>query len=194
MAQKAGQPAQDHDGEEAVFPASVIRRLDEAEQWCRQHGQRLTKTRRQVLGLVLSEKQASGAYDLLARLRTLQPRAVPPTVYRALEFLLEYGLVHRIERLSAFVGCHHALDCQSGCREHGTWGVHRAQFLICRQCRCVEELEQDVVAAVLLSSARGRGFQAEAATVEIEGLCAECAVSLSDGGTSHHGKDSDHDR
>ncbi|MXV43751.1 transcriptional repressor [Saccharibacter sp. 17.LH.SD] len=163
---------------ETNFSEEIIKQLDDADQWCSRHGQRLTKTRRQVLGLVLSEKQPSGAYDILSRLRQWQPRAVPPTVYRALDFLLEHGLVHRIERLSAFVGCRHALKCGGGCREHGTWGVHRAQFLICRQCQQVEELEQDVVATVLLSSARAYGFQAEAATVEIEGLCARCHAQL----------------
>lgn len=185
MGQRAKQPDYEREIEKKTFSDSVIRRLNDVEQWCHHHGQRLTKTRRQVLGLVLSETRASGAYDLLDRLRALQPRAVPPTVYRALEFLLEHGLIHRIERLSAFVGCYHALDCRSGCRDHGTWGVHRAQFLICRHCHHVEELEQDVVAAVLLSSARGRGFQAEAATVEIEGLCAACSHSLS---TQEHDK------
>lgn len=159
------------------FTSDVIGRLNDVERWCVTQGQRLTKTRRQVLGLVLSQHGFSGAYDILARLREFQPRAVPPTVYRALDFLLEYGLVHRIERLNAFVGCHHALGCEGGDRDHdhATWGVHRAQFLICRQCHSVEELEQDIVAEVLVSSAKGRGFKAEAATIEIEGLCAKCA-------------------
>lgn len=159
---------------ELSFSSEVEKRLEEATQWCKHHGQRLTATRRLVLGLILSQERPSGAYDILSRLQGYQPKAVPPTVYRALEFLLEKGLIHRIERLSAFVGCHHALHCDDVCSAHKTWGVHRAQFLICRQCGQVQELEQDVVATVLLKSARGQGFQAEAATIEIEGLCASC--------------------
>ncbi|MUG90804.1 transcriptional repressor [Bombella sp. ESL0385] len=160
---------------ETPFPAYVTARLEEVAQWCHQQGQRLTPTRRLVLGLILAEERPLGAYDILSLLREHHPKAVPPTVYRALEFLLEQGLIHRIERLSAFVGCHHRLACHADCKSHRAWGVHRAQFLICRHCGRVQELEQDVVAAVLLQSARGQGFHAEAATVEIEGTCAECA-------------------
>ncbi|MCX5614849.1 Fur family transcriptional regulator [Bombella saccharophila] len=162
---------------EPDFAAHVIARLDEVADWCHHHGQRLTITRRLVLGLILAEERPLGAYDILSLLREYQPKAVPPTVYRALEFLLEQGLIHRIERLSAFVGCHHRLACHADCKSHKAWGVHRAQFLICRHCGRVQELEQDVVAAVLLQSARGQGFHAEAATVEIEGTCAECAAA-----------------
>lgn len=167
--------------EEPDFSADVSARLEEAAHWCHHHGQRLTAVRRLVLGLILAEKRPLGAYDILSLLRAYQPRAVPPTVYRALDFLLEQGLIHRIERLSAFVGCHHRLDCEECCTSHKAWGVHRAQFLICRQCGQVQELEQDVVAAVLLQSARGQGFRAEAATVEIEGLCACCAAEQETG-------------
>ena len=156
-----------------VFPAPVLDRLDRAEIWCREHGQRLTETRRQVLGLILSDVKPSGAYDLLAKLRATHANAAPPTVYRALDFLLETGLIHRIERLSAFVGCTHAIDCGHGC-DHAQWGVHRAQFLICRGCGKARELEQDSVAVVLLEAARAVGFQPESATIEIEGLCAVC--------------------
>ena len=156
------------------FGKDVLTRLDDVAHWCQHHGQRLTAVRRLVLGLILSENRPLGAYDILSLLRVHQPRAVPPTVYRALDFLLEQGLIHRIERLSAFVGCRHRLDCEECCTSHKAWGVHRAQFLICRDCGQVQELEQDVVAAVLLQSARGQGFRAEAATVEIEGLCAGC--------------------
>lgn len=166
VANEAGGPA---------FSADVATRLEEVVHWCQHHGQKLTPVRRLVLGLILSETRPLGAYDILSLLRAYQPRAVPPTVYRALDFLLEQGLIHRIERLSAFVGCRHRLDCEDCCTSHKAWGVHRAQFLICRVCGQVQELEQDVVAAVLLQSARGRGFRAEAATVEIEGVCARCA-------------------
>lgn len=146
----------------------------------------MTATRRQVLGLILSAPRPVGAYDLLAQLRSLHPKAVPPTVYRALDFLLGLGLIHRIERLSAFIGCPHVLDChETGCcaptaaPETGAarnWQGHRAQFLICRVCGQVQELEQEIVSNLLLQSARGQGFVAESATVEIVGLCGTCAA------------------
>ncbi len=80
--------------------------LDRAEALCDARGVRLTGLRRQVLGLILETPDApTGAYDLLDRLRAHRGGAAPPTVYRALEFLQEHGFVHRLERLSAFVGC-----------------------------------------------------------------------------------------
>lgn len=177
------------------FPPLVSRKLDKAAQWCTARGGRLTQTRRLVLGLILASPKPLGAYELLAQLRETQPKAVPPTVYRALDFLLGQRLVHRIERLSAFVGCPHVLDCQTeaccgadetsdaqrqGAKESREWPGHRAQFLICRACGRAQELEQDLVSALLLKSARGQGFVAESATVEIMGLCAACTASSSD--------------
>ncbi|EHH67913.1 Fur family transcriptional regulator [Gluconobacter morbifer] len=155
------------------FSPVVTARLDDVAEWCRDRGQRLTETRRQILGLILSHDRPSGAYDLLGRLRPVHPNVAPPTVYRALDFLLEHGLIHRLERLSAFVACSHAVVCHHGC-DHGEWGVHRAQFLICRECGRAWELEQETVAPALMTAARKVGFRAEAATVEIEGLCAAC--------------------
>lgn len=163
--------------DEAVkdFPPALAARLDRVASWCIGHGHKLTETRRQVLGLILSSDRPSGAYELLARLRPTHPNAAPPTVYRALDFLLEQGLIHRLERLSAFVGCSHATECDSGC-DHGEWGVHRAQFLICRVCGRAWELEQEAVVPALMRAAARAGFRAEMATVEIEGVCAECAA------------------
>lgn len=66
---------------------------------------RMTAQRRDVLGLILQADAPVGAYDLLEQLRVSDRRPAPPTVYRALDFLLEHGLIHRIERLSAFVPC-----------------------------------------------------------------------------------------
>ncbi|QDH15361.1 transcriptional repressor [Oecophyllibacter saccharovorans] len=175
-----------------AFSAEVEAQLEAARQWCVARGERLTPTRAQVLGLILSDPRPSGAYELLSRLRESHPRAAPPTVYRALEFLLGLGLIHRIERLSAFTACLHVLECHdSSCcpagseagravsEEAGTtvpkWAGHRAYFLICRLCGHVRELEEALVSRLLLQTASGLGFRAESATVEIVGVCAECA-------------------
>ena len=81
--------------------------LDRAEAICRARGARLTAQRRRVLELVLGAGRPLGAYELLDALRREGGGAGPPTVYRALEFLVAHGLVHRIETLHAFVGCDH---------------------------------------------------------------------------------------
>jgi Fur family zinc uptake transcriptional regulator len=138
--------------------------LDRAAALCAQRGTRLTALRRLVLGLILDSENPAGAYDLLERLRASRARAAPPTVYRALEFLQENGLVHRVERLSAFIGC---------IGEHGH--DHAAQFLICRNCGRVTEIEDEGVVAALRQAASRAGFAVSGATIEAEGRCGDCA-------------------
>jgi Fur family zinc uptake transcriptional regulator len=103
---------------------------------------------------------------LLDQLKATRHGAAPPTVYRALDFLMEQGLIHRLERLSAFVGC-------MGYEEH----EHAAQFLICRSCRKVAEIEDHELAHALADAARRLGFTVGKATIEAEGQCAACASS-----------------
>jgi Fur family zinc uptake transcriptional regulator len=145
--------------------------LDRAGAICESRGARLTDLRRQVLGLILDNEAPTGAYHLLDRLRTTRHSAAPPTVYRALDFLLDQGLVHRVERLSAFVGC--------VAPEDETEGGHAAQFLICSHCRRVTEMEDEAVSAAMKAAAARLGFTLNKATIEAEGLCAECRRSAS---------------
>lgn len=135
---------------------------------------RLTALRRQVLGFILDAPQPTGAYDLLDRLRATREGAAPPTVYRALDFLLENGLIHKLERLSAFVGCiaHDGLPHDSH-DDH----AHAAQFLICRNCGKVAEIEDHELAHALEDAARRLGFTVGKATIEAEGQCATCAAA-----------------
>jgi Fur family zinc uptake transcriptional regulator len=138
--------------------------LDRAGQVCAARGARLTDLRREVLGLILDAEAPTGAYELLDRLRGMRGAAAPPTVYRALDFLQEQGLVHKVERLAAFVGCV-APD-----------PAHAAQFLICRSCGRVTELEDHELAHALADAAERLGFTVGKATIEAEGQCAACAA------------------
>ncbi|MBU3058660.1 zinc uptake transcriptional repressor Zur [Pseudomonas indica] len=147
-----------HDHSRCVHSA-----LSEADALCARQGVRLTALRRRVLELVWQSHKPLGAYDILAVLSEEDGRrAAPPTVYRALDFLLENGLVHRIASLNAFVGCNHP--------EH----AHQGQFLICRQCHTAIELEQPAISEAIVAGARTVGFTVEGQTVEIVGLCAAC--------------------
>ncbi|HTI83027.1 MAG TPA: transcriptional repressor [Acetobacteraceae bacterium] len=145
--------------------------LDQAETVCEHRGAKLTELRRHVLGLVLDAAAPTGAYELLDRLRQSRRGAAPPTVYRALDFLLEQGLIHRVERLSSFVGC--VAGCTTGHGE-GESHTHAAQFLICRQCGKVTEMQDADVTAVLARAAKEAGFSISGATIEAEGLCGAC--------------------
>jgi len=147
-----------------AFSPRIEGMLDRAGSICAAHGARLTDLRREVLGLILDSEAPTGAYDLLERLRTVRGPAAPPTVYRALDFLQEQGLVHRVERLSAFVGCV-AHDQE-----------HAAQFLICRTCGKVTELEDPELAHALEDAAHRLGFSVGKATIEAEGQCAACTA------------------
>ena len=144
--------------------------LNRAEAICEHRGATLTELRRQVLGMILDAAAPTGAYELLDRLRQTRRGAAPPTVYRTLDFLLEQGLIHRLERLAAFVGC------VAGCTADpdGESHPHAAQFLICRNCGRVAEMQDDDVAAVLARVAKEAGFTISNATVEAEGLCGTC--------------------
>ena len=109
------------------------------------------------------------------RLRQTRRGAAPPTVYRTLDFLLEHGLIHRVERLSAFVGCIAGCTADPDGESH----AHAAQFLICRKCGHVVEMQDHAVAEVLARAAKQAGFSISSATIEAEGLCSTCHSAAS---------------
>jgi Fur family zinc uptake transcriptional regulator len=135
------------------------------EQACEQRGLRLTPLRAQVLGLVAAAGKPIKAYDLLDRMKAENGSSAPPTVYRALEFLLEQGFIHRLASINAFVGCHHPQV------------AHSVPFLICDQCQNAIELEDDRISALLEDQARGLGFSTRAQTLEVLGVCAACRAA-----------------
>lgn len=137
--------------------------LDAAEQRCRERGMRFTRLRRRVLELIWAGHAPVKAYDLLETLRQERQGAAPPTVYRTLDFLLQERLIHRVESLNAYVGC-----ASPGHREP-------VQLMVCRSCHAVAELADDRVIQVLRSSAGDMGFRMDRATIELEGVCPECA-------------------
>ena len=145
--------------------------LDAAEAYCVARGAALTPLRRQVMRLVLAAPQPIGAYALLEGLRAERGPAAPPTVYRALDFLLEQGLIHRLERLNAFLPC---IGPDAACAE-GCAHDHPHQFLICTRCGATAEIADHAVAHALERAAGRLGFQPSRSTVEIEGICATCA-------------------
>jgi Fur family zinc uptake transcriptional regulator len=137
--------------------------LSRAEALCLERGVRLTPQRRRVLELVCRANRPVGAYEILDQLRDGGP-AAPPTVYRALDWLLAQGLVHKLETLHAFIGCTHP--------EH----PHASQFLICDGCGGVTELEDQAIAGSLASVAAETGFRPSRPVVEVIGTCSDCAA------------------
>lgn len=136
--------------------------LTRAEDITRANGARLTPVRRRVLEILLEEHRAMGAYDVLQRLVAEGFGNQPPVAYRALEFLVDQGLAHRVRRLNAFTACMHPGE------------DHAPAFLICRNCNAVAEAPADGVRAALDRAARDLGFVIERANLEALGLCPEC--------------------
>ena len=133
--------------------------LERAEALTKATGARMTPVRRRVLEILLEEHKALGAYDVLSRLATEGFGNQPPVAYRALEFLVDQGLAHRIQRLNAFTACvHPGRD-------------HAPAFLICRLCHLVAEAEATAARASLEAEAARAGFQVERSTIEALGLC-----------------------
>ncbi len=130
--------------------------LAKAEKVCLDAGAKLTTTRRQVLELLWKSHQPRKAYDLLA---DLDATAKPPTVYRALEFLQEHGLVHKVESLNAFIGCD---------------GMHSHQYLICQGCGDVSDIHDETLAKTVQAKAHQKGFQVTSPIIEIKGICERC--------------------
>ncbi len=143
-------------------PGSNVQ-LSRAEKICAEKSLRLTPIRRLVLEIVLASREPIGAYQILAQLSRLKnSREAPVTVYRALEFLMNTGLVHRVASLNAYIACDHP-NHDDG-----------AQLLICRSCGATEEICDKPVEAAITKLADRKGYTAIAPLVEIAGTCPEC--------------------
>lgn len=126
--------------------------------------QDLSGIRGKILELLVTTGQPVSAYWLIEELRSQGTSVVPPTVYRALNFLRRSGLAHRVESLNAFVACAHPGP------------DHQEQFLICSECGFAEELSDTTISELLHSKATGQGFHPEQQIVEISGICRTCAA------------------
>jgi Fur family zinc uptake transcriptional regulator len=152
-------PAPDHDHDRCSSDAMAM-----AEAICGERGQRLTTIRRKVLAALLDSHRPLGAYEIIDRLAPRGPRPAPITAYRALDFLRENGLVHRIESRNAFIACVH---------NHAAGEL--VVFLICERCDAVGEASSAEVAATLASAARAAGFTPRSPVIEISGICSHCS-------------------
>ncbi|QBY00479.1 transcriptional repressor [Rhodophyticola sp. CCM32] len=134
-----------------------------AEAYCTRNKLKFTPTRRRVLEILLEEHKAIGAYDILDHLVREGRGSQPPIAYRALDFLVKHGFVHKIERLNAYIACAHPHE------------NHSPAFMICRVCDSVAEACSVPSKGILGQAARDVGFRIERTVVEAEGVCPKCA-------------------
>ena len=140
--------------------------LKTAEKYCATNGLQLTPVRRKVLILLLTEHRALGAYAILDLLREAGFSSQPPVAYRALDFLVKHGFVHKIERLNAFIACNDPRE------------DHDPAFMICRLCDKVAESQSEINKNSLATVASATGFRIEQTVFEAEGICPKCVTSV----------------
>ena len=150
--------APDHDHQRCTADA-----LKHAEALCTERAQRLTPIRRQVLEVLLESHKPLGAYEIMDRAVVRGGRPAPITIYRALDFLRDNGLGHRIESRNAFVAC---------VGDHASGDL--VVFLICEHCGMVGEASSAAVTDELKAAARAAGFTPKAPVIEVSGVCAHC--------------------
>ena len=136
--------------------------LAKAEALAKSQNLRLTPVRRRVLEILVEEHRALGAYEILDRLKSDGFASQPPVAYRALDFLVEHGLAHRIRRLNAFAAC------MSPDQNHAP------AFLICEGCDAVAELPATAAAEAFISEAQMMGFEVSRMNIEAVGRCPAC--------------------
>ena len=138
--------------------------FDKARSFCEDKGARFTPLRARVYEILLQEDSSIGAYDLLDKLKIVEESAKPPTVYRALDFFLELGLVHKVESTNTFKACHHFGSSLP------------VQFLICDGCGNVQEISSEGVEETLELQAKQNNFHIISQTIEAHGMCRKCHV------------------
>ena len=136
--------------------------LDSARRACLARDLKLTPVREKVLNILLESHAALGAYDILEKLSLEGFRSQPPVAYRALDFLVEHGFVHKIERLNAFIACAHSGE------------GHSPAFMICKRCNQVAEAMSVPISTTLGKAAKAIGFSIDKTVLEAEGMCPRC--------------------
>ncbi|MFC0820315.1 transcriptional repressor [Moraxella marmotae] len=159
-----------HDHHHDVYHNNPHERLQQAKTYCVERGARFTPLREEVYKLILEADKPMGAYDLISALQNSRQNSdtakktniAPPTVYRSLEFLLNEGLIHQLSSMNAYIPCCHPRD------------QHVAAFLICQDCKKVEECSTLPVNSVMDFAAHDAQFTVKNSVIELKGTCRDC--------------------
>lgn len=139
---------------------SILKRMEAV---CLKHEARLTKQRKIVLDIMLSANKSMSAYDLLELLKASEPQAKPPTIYRALDFLLQQGLIHKVESSNSYIICPHFDDPS-----------HISILFICDKCKIIIEKHSAIIEQQLKALAEQSQFLIKHSVLEIHGVCENC--------------------
>ena len=130
-------------------------------------GVALTPSRQRVLDELCAAARPVGAYEMIDRLAVATgKRPAPISVYRALDFLVDNGLVHRLASRNAFLACGHGHDARDP-----------VVFLICDDCGAVSEETSTSMSSSLAALASHAGFTSRAHVIELAGRCVKCKAA-----------------
>jgi Fur family zinc uptake transcriptional regulator len=133
------------------------------EQICLEHNLKFTDLRKEVFDIVSQNHGMIKAYDILSHMQETNQNTKPPTVYRALDFLIENNFIHKINSLNSYITCHHLIEGGA------------CFFLICSKCNSIEELNDNRFSDLILSSSKNHKFLLKKSSLEIQGVCVSCA-------------------
>ena len=136
--------------------------ITSAKCYCNSNKIQFTPLRERVLRKVWESHKSVKAYDLINNMGSKNEPVKPPIVYRVLDFLLNIGLIHRIDSLNAFVGCQHPFEHEN------------CYLLICENCAVVEESCSDKFTSEINKISQHRRFSPTHTVLEIHGYCAAC--------------------
>ena len=137
--------------------------IAQANSICSEHNLRFTDLRKKVFEIISSNHQPAKAYDVLNQLQQEDSSAKPSTVYRTLDFLLEYGLIHKLHSSNTYTTCSHPA-------KH-----NQCYFLICDKCNEIKECCDDNLTRAVNNITNKNKFNAKNITIEIRGLCNNCS-------------------
>lgn len=137
--------------------------LEKIETLCKMRNIKLTTQRKTVLEIMLTANRAMTAYDLLDLLKLKEPQAKPPTIYRALEFLLEQGFIHKVESSNSYIICPHFQDPE-----------HISILFMCDKCKKIIEKHSSDIEVNLKQLASQSDFLIKHSVLELHGLCKLC--------------------
>jgi len=130
-------------------------------------GINLTNKRRKIFDIVIKSAKPISAYDIVSEFQETYDEQIPVmSVYRILNFLIDNGLVHKLDSINQYIVCEH-LDCE---HEH-----LNTQFLICNDCNSTEEIMiRDELHQQLTNDIDQTGFKLKELKFELHGICANC--------------------
>jgi Fur family zinc uptake transcriptional regulator len=140
----------------------IAQNMIAAEHSCTQHGARLTSLRRTILEILLMADSPVKAYDILEMMRDRGQRITPATVYRTLEFLLQNGLIHRVNALNAYISCTCKHDSDA------------LLIFVCSQCRKIKEIDDRDLYDYMQKRLEKLGISLRNSCIEMQGKCREC--------------------